>query len=67
LNDPINSLGESVLDVFIVQLPEGVEDSDDNLIQIIDENGNISGGIPAVNDSVFIVHRNKKNYYVDRA
>jgi hypothetical protein len=36
LNDPINSLEESVLDVFIVKLPEGVEDSNDNLIQIID-------------------------------
>lgn len=67
LNDPINSLDESVLDVFIIKLPEGVEDNSDNLIQIVDENGSISGGIPAITDSVFIVHRNKKNYYVERA
>lgn len=37
LNDPINSLGDNILDVFIVQLPKKIKNSEDNLIQILDE------------------------------
>jgi hypothetical protein len=65
LNDPINSLGENILDVFIVQLPKKVKDSEESLIQILDEQGNASG-IPYINNSVFIVHRNNRNYFIDR-
>jgi hypothetical protein len=65
LNDPINNLSEDVLDVFIVQLPKKVKDSEESLIQIVDEQGNVSG-IPYSNNSVFMVHRNNRNYYVDR-
>lgn len=65
LNDPINSLGEEILDVFIVQLGEGVENSEESLVQILDEQGNVSG-IPYLNNSVFVVHRNNRNYFVDR-
>ena len=65
LNDPINSLGENILDVFIVQLPENVENSNENLIQVVDENGSTSG-IPYINNSVFMIHRKSKNYFIDR-
>lgn len=65
LNDPINSLGEGILDVFIVQLGEGVENSEESLVQILDEQGNVNG-IPYMNNSVFVMHRNNRNYFVDR-
>ncbi len=67
LNDPVNLLGEGVLDVFIMQLPNGDTDIEKFFINIIDENGQIEGGIPYMNDTMFLVQRGKKNYYIDVA
>jgi prolyl 3-hydroxylase /prolyl 3,4-dihydroxylase len=39
LNDPVNTLGEGILDVFILQLPNGDTDIEKFFINIIDENG----------------------------
>lgn len=68
LNDSINTLGDGsdILDVFIVQLSKKTKNSDDSIIQIVDEKGNTSG-IPSINNSVFMIHRNEKNYFVSRA
>lgn len=47
-------------------MPHNARDSEDNIIQIVAENGSICGGIPTINNSVFIVHRKNKNYFIDR-
>lgn len=65
LNDSINSIEENVLDVFIVQLPKKIKNSEESLIQIVDEKGSVSG-IPYINNSVFMIHRNNRNYFIDR-
>lgn len=64
LNDPVNMLGEGILDVFILQLPNGGS-SINSFISVIDEHGKKEGDIPYMNDHMFIIHRGKKNYYID--
>lgn len=65
LNDPVNNLGENVLDVFILQLPNGDTDIEKFFINIIDEEGRVEGGVPYANDTMFLIQRGKKNYYID--
>ena len=64
LNDPVNNLGEDIIDVFILQvkgetIPEG------NFITVIDEEGDVTGGSPYEDNCMFVVNRGKKNYYID--
>ena len=63
LNDPVNTLGEGILDVFIMQIPG--KPFTGNFITIVDEEGNSDGYIPYANDTMFMVHRGTKNYYID--
>jgi len=64
LNDPMNSLGDNIIDVFILQM-KGKSKPESSFITVIDEEGNVTGGIPYENDCMFVVNRGKKNYYID--
>lgn len=63
LNDPVNSLGDDILDVFILQEPNGHHQG--QFIRIVNEGGDVAGTIDYATDMMFIVHRGKKNYYID--
>jgi prolyl 3-hydroxylase /prolyl 3,4-dihydroxylase len=63
LNDPVNSLEGDILDVFVMKLPKGRDGGD--FITVVKENGEVDGHIPYSDETMFIVHRGKKNYYID--
>ena len=67
MNDPVNALKyDGIVDIFLTNLPEGfVKDEDSMLIKIVEEDGSLSG-IPEIHDSLFVIHREKKQYYVER-
>lgn len=66
LNDPVNTIQGEVLDIFVTCLPDGFEQEEDSmLIKIVEEDGELSG-IPEIHDSVFMVNRGQKQYYIDR-
>ena len=69
LNDPINSIelpnDPNLIDIFVTNLPDDFEREEDSmLIKIVEEDGELSG-IPEIHDSVFLVNRGKKQYYID--
>ena len=64
----MNKIGEDkeIIDIFVTSLPFGFPQEEDSmLIKIIEEDGELSG-IPEVHDSIFLVNRGKKQYYIDR-
>ena len=63
MNDPVNNLGEGILDVFIMQIPDKPFTGD--FITIVNEEGNTDGYIPYANETMFFVHRGTKNFYMD--
>ena len=63
LNDPVNKLGEDILDVFILNMAEAEVDGD--FITIVNEDGQTGGSIPYATDTMFMVKRGTKNYYID--
>ena len=54
LNDPVNSLGEDILDVFILQEPNGHHEGE--FIRIVNEGGDVAGTIDYATDTIFVVH-----------
>ena len=62
LNDPVNSLGDDILDIFLLQEPNGHHEGE--FIRIINETGDVAGTIDYATDTMLVVHRGKKNYYI---
>ena len=63
LNDPVNSIEGDLLDVFILSLPKGPLDA--NFITVVGEDGSVEGHVPYADQTMFIVHRKQKKYYID--
>lgn len=55
-----------IIDIFVTHLPDGFEQSEDDMLIKIAQPNEEPSGIPEIHDSLFIVHRGKKQYYVDR-
>lgn len=62
LNDPVNNLGSDILDVFILKMQREIEG---DFITIVGEDGEVQGNIPYATDTMFMVHRGTKKYYID--
>lgn len=65
LNDPVNKLGEDILDVFILNMAESEVEVEGDFITIVNEDGETGGSIPYATDTMFMVKRGTKNYYID--
>lgn len=73
LNDPVNTINakkDSIIDIFVTHLPDGFEineeDEDADMLVKIAQPNQETEGIPEIHDSLFVVHRGQKQYYVDR-